>query len=81
MEYAISAFLRASKLGPSSKPDSPHHAIQRPVSLAPRSVFDSSSHATYSEPKGRRVTTVLLLAASAFASAFPESRLGCAPRG
>lgn len=47
----------------------------------PRSAFDTSSHPTYSEPKGRRVTTALFLAASASASAFPESRLGCAPRG
>ena len=46
-----------------------------------RSWFDTSSHPTYSDPKGRRVTTAHFLAASASASALPESRLGCAPRG
>jgi cytoskeleton protein RodZ len=49
---------------------------KRAVRLAvPRSAFDTSPCPTYSEPKGRRVTTALFLAASAVASAFPESRL------
>jgi len=43
--------------------------------------FDSSSCATYSEPKGRRVTTSPFGAAFASSQAFTESRLDCDPRG
>src|SRR5208337_662636 len=74
--YKLSHWTK--NLARSSKPTprmNQKHAVRLAFLCSP---FDSSFHPTYSEPKGRRVTASLFLAASASSSVFPESRRCCA---